>query len=51
MGSGERFYVNWRRKGIGLGIYINHFPHQLSIGIQFLTVFIYMGFGKGYDEQ
>jgi hypothetical protein len=51
MGAGDKFYITWRRNGIGFGIYINRFPHQLSISIQFLTMFMYMGFGKGYDEQ
>lgn len=49
MGSGSRFTVGIT-KGFGLAVYVNTFPHQLSINITVLCFSIYLGFGKGYDE-
>lgn len=53
MGSGSRFRIQWVRDcfgGVGLGIYVSRFPHELSIDISLVLVHIYIGFGKGYDE-
>ena len=50
MGAGPKFSIN-KMEGIALGIYIDRFPHQLSISFQIIKWNIYFGFGKGYDEQ
>lgn len=52
MGSGEKFKCEWLggHHGVGLGIWIDTFPHQLSINITLIKLRIYIGFGKGYDE-
>lgn len=49
MGSGEKFQINMI-KGLGLAVYVNTFPHALSINVTLLCFSIYIGFGKGYDE-
>jgi len=49
MGSGEKFSISWT-EGVGLGFYVNSFPHQISINITLLKAHIYLGIGKGYDE-
>jgi hypothetical protein len=49
MGSGDKFSVSVT-DGFGLGIYIDRFPHSLSIQINLIKISIYIGFGKGYDE-
>lgn len=51
MGSGEKFYFYWL-KGLsfGFGVYVNPFPHRVSITITVGKLGVYMGFGKGYDE-
>lgn len=49
MGSPNKFSISWM-KGIGLGIHIDDFPHEISINIWLIKVHVYIGFGKGYDE-
>lgn len=49
MGSGPRFSIS-KMPGVGVGFYINRFPHELSINISLIIINIYIGFGKGYDE-
>jgi hypothetical protein len=49
MGSGDKFSISWVQ-GIGLGVHVSTFPHQVSINITLLKANIYLGFGKGYDE-
>ena len=49
MGSGSKFQINMI-KGLGLAVYVNTFPHALSINVTLLCFNIYLGFGKGYDE-
>lgn len=49
MGSGSKFEIT-KMEGLGLGIYVSRFPHQLSININFIVWNVYLGFGKGYDE-
>lgn len=49
MGSGPKFSIDWCN-GVGLGFYIDRWPHQLSINITLIKFNIYIGFGKGYDE-
>lgn len=49
MGSGSKFEIN-KLQGFGLGIYVDRFPHTVSINITLFIISIYIGFGKGYDE-
>lgn len=49
MGSGSKFEITII-KGFGLAIYVDRFPHQLSINLTIACFSVYMGFGKGYDE-
>lgn len=49
MGSGSKFQINMI-KGLGLAVYVNTFPHALSINVTLLCFSIYIGIGKGYDE-
>lgn len=49
MGSGDKFSIDIV-KGIGLAVYVDKFPHELSITLLIGCFQIYMGFGKGYDE-
>lgn len=49
MGSGSKFSVQFS-KGFGIGLYIDTFPHTLSINISLICIHFYFGFGKGYDE-
>lgn len=49
MGSGDKFQFMWL-DGFGLGFNISRFPHSLSISIMLIKFYIYIGFGKGYDE-
>lgn len=49
MGSGPRFKISLT-EGFGLGIYVDRFPHTVSINITLINIHIYIGFGKGYDE-
>ena len=49
MGSGSRFGISIT-KGFGLAVYVDRFPHALSITLLIGFVNIYLGFGKGYDE-
>lgn len=52
MGSGDKFKIDWidGHHGFGLGIWIDKFPHQVSINITIIKLRIYIGLGKGYDE-
>jgi hypothetical protein len=50
MGSGDKFQFTVVR-AFGFAIYYDQFPHQHSIGILLGCFSIYLGFGKGYDEQ
>lgn len=50
MGSGDKFSIGFT-KGFGLAVYYDRFPHQHSFNILVGCFIIYMGFGKGYDEQ
>ena len=50
MGSGSRFSIS-ATNGFAVGIYISRFPHSLSICISLIIINIYIGFGKGYDEN
>jgi hypothetical protein len=49
MGSGDKFSIGIV-KGFGLAIFVDKFPHTLSITLIVGWFQIYMGFGKGYDE-
>lgn len=49
MGAGSKFDFNIVN-GLGLAIYVDRFPHQLSITLMIGCFHIYLGFGKGYDE-
>lgn len=50
MGAGDKFQWNII-KGFGLSIYVDRFPHDLSITLLIGCISIYLGFGKGYDER
>lgn len=50
MGSGDKFRIGIV-KAFGLAVYADRFPHKLSITLLIGCVHIYMGFGKGYDEE
>ena len=49
MGSPDKFSISILR-GFGLGIYVDRFPHTVSININLVVFNIYLGFGRGYDE-
>ena len=49
MGSGDKFKIGIV-KGFGLAMFVDTFPHALSITLIIGWFQIYMGFGKGYDE-
>jgi len=49
MGSGSKFSISLVR-GFGLAVYVDKFPHELSVNILVACWNIYLGFGKGYDE-
>jgi hypothetical protein len=49
MGSGSRLDFGFV-KGFGLAVYVDRFPHALSINLLIGCINIYIGFGKGYDE-
>lgn len=49
MGSGPRFAIGVC-KGFGFAVYVDNFPHKVSLSITVLCFSIYLGFGKGYDE-
>ena len=49
MGSGDKFSVSVT-KGFGFAVFVDRWPHQLSLTIMVACVMIYIGFGKGYDE-
>lgn len=49
MGSGDKFEIG-RNGGFGFGIIMSRFPHQLSINITLGLWYVYIGFGRGYDE-
>jgi len=50
MGSGDKFEVSFV-PGFGLAVYVSKFPHALSINVLIGCFNVYLGFGKGYDEQ
>lgn len=50
MGSGSKFDIGLT-KGFGLAVYYDRFPHEHSFNILIGCVTIYIGIGKGYDEQ
>lgn len=50
MGSGSKFEINVV-PALGVAVYVSRFPHQVSISVLVGCFSIYMGFGKGYDEQ
>jgi len=50
MGSGSKFKLSVR-KALGIGIYLDTFPHTISINITFLCFILYIGLGKGYNEK
>ena len=49
MGAGSKFEIGFT-KGFGLAVYVDCFPHELSINLLIGCVTVYLGFGKGYDE-
>ena len=52
MGSGKRFRVIWENSaswGLGASVELNS-EHRVSIGLYFLKLYIYIGFGKGYED-
>lgn len=49
MGSGDKFSVYFVR-GFGLAVYVDRFPHAVSITLLVGCFNVYLGFGKGYDE-
>ena len=49
MGSGSKFEIGLFR-GIGLAVFVDTFPHALSIRVIIACISIYIGIGKGYDE-
>lgn len=50
MGAGDKFSIGIV-KGFGLAVFVDRFPHELSITLIVGWFQIYLGFGKGYDEQ
>jgi hypothetical protein len=50
MGSGNRFDISLIQ-GFGICVYYDHFPHEHSISLIVGCFAIYIGIGKGYDEQ
>lgn len=50
MGSGPRFSIS-TTKGFGLAVYFDRFLHELSFTVLIGFFTVYIGFGKGYDEQ
>lgn len=50
MGSGDKFSIGFT-KGFGLAIYVDRFPHEVSINLLIGCINVYLGFGKGYDER
>lgn len=49
MGSGDKFSFHIIN-GFGLAVYVDRFPHELSITLTIACFELYFGFGKGYDE-
>ena len=53
MGSGNRFRITWWESypvvALGISIALRS-EHEVSIQINLLKTFIYIGFGKGYEE-
>ena len=49
MGSGDKFEINFV-KGFGFAVFVDRFPHELSLNILLGCFNIYIGIGKGYDE-
>jgi len=50
MGAGSKFEIGFV-KGFGLAVYFDRFPHEYSFNILIGCFNIYIGLGKGYDEQ
>jgi hypothetical protein len=50
MGSGSRFEMRLV-SAFGISVYYDRFPHQHSFSLLLGCVSIYIGIGKGYDEQ
>lgn len=51
MGSGPKFSVISNYQGFSLGFGISRFPHTVSVSLMFGFWHVYIGLGKGYDEQ
>ena len=51
MGSGSKFSITSHYQGFALGFSANRFPHTVSVSLMLGFWHIYIGFGKGYDEQ
>ena len=51
MGSGPKFSITSHYQGFALGFSISRFPHTVSVNLMLGFWHIYIGFGKGYDEQ
>ena len=52
MGSGKRFRVTWETYpvwGFGVSLALKS-EHQVSVSICLLKLYIYVGFGKSYEE-
>lgn len=51
MGSGSKFQFDTNYRGFAIGFSVSRFPHTVSLNILLGFWQIYIGFGKGYDEQ
>lgn len=51
MGSNFKFKFTPVFDRFALGIAIGRFPHKFSVTLMLGFIGIYIGFGKGYDEQ
>ena len=51
MGSGSRFKFTQNFSSFAIGFAINRWPHTVSVYISILFWDMYIGFGKGYEEQ
>lgn len=51
MGSGSKFSFNQTFKYFSIGLSVSRFPHTVSVNFDLGFWHIYIGFGKGYDEQ
>lgn len=50
MGSGSKFDIGRLDGVFGFGFHVSRFPHQLSLNFTLGLWYVYIGFGKGYDE-